>query len=187
MSRLEDLDAYLTREMPEADADALEEALFDAPDDGDLAFFDRLMRDGRSLAAHGTFDMGVLPAKLDELRAQGHTVQVLDIGLPGQPQQTIFMSRDADFIVTKLHLGRTDIAVVDVEILLVEHNVTKTMKDVRVDQTDGIIYGLCERPLAHLALAAAGTTLAKVRRVDGARDVIGEWRVAGQLAAQSAI
>lgn len=183
MTRLHDLDAYLTREMPDAEADALEEALFDAPDDGDLAFFDRLARDGARLASHGTFDMGVLPSKIDELRAQGHTVQILDVGLPGQPQQTIHMSRDADFIVTKLHLGRTDIARVDVEVLLLEHNVTKTMKDVMVDQSDGTIYGLCERPLAHLALAAAATTLAKVRRVDGARDVIGEWRIAGQLAA----
>jgi hypothetical protein len=182
MTRLKDLDAYLTREMPDAEADALEEALFDAPDDGDLAFFDRIARDGALLAAHGTFDIGVLPSKLDELRAKGHTLQVLDIGLPGQPQQTIHMSRDAEFIVTKLHLGRTDLARVDVEIVILEHNVTKTMKDVLVDQTDGTIYGLCERPLAHLALAAARTTLAKVRRVDGNRDVIGEWQVAGQLA-----
>lgn len=183
MTRLEDLDAYLTREMPDAEADALEEALFDSPDDADLAFLDRLARDGKRLVEHGTFDMGVLPAKIDELRARGHTVQVLDVGLPGQPQQTIFMSRDAEFIVTKLHLGRTDIARVDVEILLVEHNVSKTIKDVIVDQTDGVIYGLCERPLAHLALGAGGTSVAKVRRVDGARDVLGEWRIIGQLAA----
>lgn len=181
MSRLRDLDAYLTREMSDADADALEEALFDAPDDGDLAFFDRLMRDGRRLAAHGTFDIGISKDKLDELIAQGHTVQVLDAGPPGQPQRTLVLSRDSEFILTRLELGRKDIARVDVEIVILEHNVSKTMKDVFVDQTDGVIYGLCERPLAHLALAA-GPTIAKVRRTDGARDVLGEWKVVGQLA-----
>ncbi|HUS30902.1 MAG TPA: hypothetical protein VMZ53_20470 [Kofleriaceae bacterium] len=181
MSRLQDLDAYLTREMSDADADALEEAMFDAPDDADLAFFDRLMRHGRRLVEHGTFEMGVLQSKIDELITKGHTVQVLDAGPAGQPQQTLVLSRDAEFIVTKLHLGRTDIARVDVEITIVEHDVTKTIKDVLVDPSDGIIYGLCERPLAHLALGA-GAAHTKVRRVDGARDVLGEWHTVGQLA-----
>ena len=181
MSRLHDLDAYVTREMDDAGADALEKALFDAPDDADLAFIDRLMRDGRRLAEHGTFDMGVLHGKINELVAKGHTVQLLDAGPPGGPEHTLVLSRDAEFIVTKLHLGRTDLARVDVEITIVEHQITKTIKDVLVDQSEGVIYGLCERPLAHLALGA-GLTHTKVRRVDGAREVIGEWRVVGQLA-----
>ncbi|HSD90136.1 MAG TPA: hypothetical protein VLB44_21545 [Kofleriaceae bacterium] len=181
MRRLHELDAYLTGELDESAADALEEAMFDAPDDGDVAFFDRLMHHGPRLAAHGTFDMGVTREHLDRLAAEGHTVQILDAGPPGQASKTLVLSRDAEMIVTKLPLGRTDIPRVDVEITIIEHQVTKTIKDVFVDPTDGVIYGLCERPLAHLALAA-GATHTKIRRTTGARDVIAEWHLVGQLA-----
>jgi hypothetical protein len=181
VKRLHDLDAYLTGELDESAADALEEAMFDAPDDGDLAVFDRLMKLGPQLAAHGTFDMGVTREHLDKLAADGHTVQLLDAGPPGQPRKTLVLSRDAEMIVTRLPLGRTDVARVDIEITILAHQVTKTIKDVFVDPHDGVIYGLCERPLAHLALAA-GPTHTKIRRTTGARDVIAEWHLVGQLA-----
>ena len=55
VSRLLELDAYVTGEM--ADVDAFEEAMFDAPDDPDLTFLDNVQRHGARLAEHGTFDM----------------------------------------------------------------------------------------------------------------------------------
>ena len=60
------------------------------------------------------------------------------------------------------------------EIQVVEHGISKTIKDARVDQSDGIIYAMCERPLAEIAFSA-GRTIARVRRRDGAREVLGEW------------
>jgi hypothetical protein len=172
VTRLSDLDAYVTGEMTDADADAFEEALFDAPDDADVALVDRLSRHGAQLVAHGTFDIGVTRTYVDSLVAAGHIVQVLDIGPPGRG--TIALDRDAELVVTKLHLGRTDVERVDVEITVVDHGVTKVIKDVLVDPSDGIVYGMCERPLAEIAFGA-GRTITRVRRSEGARDVLGQW------------
>ena len=175
MTRLDKLDAYVTREMSDADADAFEEALFDAPDDADVGFVDRLARHGRILAEHGTFDMGVTRAHVDSLIAAGHKIHVFDAGPPSAG--TVTFDRSAEFMLTLLRLGRTDLARVDIEITVTQYNVTKTIKDVIVDPADGTIYGLCERPLAELAFGA-GPSVTKVRRVDGARDVIAEWHLA---------
>lgn len=175
MSRLLELDAYVTGELSDADADALEEAMFDAPDDADLAFTDRLVRHGATLAEHGTFDVGVTRAHIDALIAAGHKVQVTDFGPAGSG--TFALAPDADLIATRILLGRTDMERVDVEFLIVEHDVAKLLKDVLVDPTDGAMYGLCERPLAELAFGA-GRTIVTVRRRDGARDVLGTWDIA---------
>jgi hypothetical protein len=174
VSRFEELDAYVTREMSDADAEAFEEALFDAPDDPDLVLLDRIARHGAKLAEHGTFDIGVPAEHIQKLIDQGYTVHVFDAGLPSTGVVTI--NREADFIVTKLDLGRTDLERVDVELTVVDYNVTKTIKDVLVDPT-GVVYGLCERPLAELAWSAGGKTITKVRRTDGARDVVGVWHL----------
>jgi hypothetical protein len=173
VSRLQQLDAYLTGELPDADTDAFEEAMFDAPDDPDLAFLDRVSRHGARLAQHGTFDMGVTRAQVDLLIDAGHKVQVIDAGPPGATGAWT-MDADSQLIVTKLQLGRSDLERVDVEIELLDYNVTKTIKDVLVDRTEGVIYGLCERPLAQMAFGA-GRTIARVRRCEGARDVVAEW------------
>ncbi|HEX5060320.1 MAG TPA: hypothetical protein VFV99_13220 [Kofleriaceae bacterium] len=172
MTRLYELDAYLTGELNEGEADALEEAMFGAPDDPDLLFLDRIARHGAQLAEHGTFDIGVPRAHIDTLVAAGHKVQMFDPGPPGKGHSLI-LDDDAEFVVTMLAIGRNDIERVDVEINLIDYNATKTIKDVTVDR-DGIVYGLCERPLAKLAFGA-GRTVANVRRTDGARDVIATW------------
>lgn len=166
MSRLLDLDAYVTGEL--ADADAFEDALFEAPDDPDLAFFDRLRQHGAKLVAHGTFDMGVRRGDLDALRAAGHTIHVVDVGPPGT--YTVQFASEGELVVTQLHLGRTDIERVDVDITIVDHGMTKTIRDGLVD-TDGIMYGLCERPLAELAFNA-GRTRIDVRH---GGTVIAQW------------
>lgn len=174
MSRLDELDAYLTREMSDADAEAFEEALFDAPDDPDVTLLDRIARHGAKLIAHGTFDIGVTAEHVQSLIEAGHAVHVFDAGLPSTG--TVTIDRQAEFVVTKLHLGRTDLERVDVEVTVVDYNVTKTIKDVFVDPS-GVVYGLCERPLAELAWSAGGKTLTTVRRSDGARDVVGVWHL----------
>jgi hypothetical protein len=114
-------------------------------------------------------------AHVEALIAAGHSMCVVDAGPPGTG--TIRIDHDSDLVVTKLHLGRTALARVDLEVTVLAHDVTKVMKDVLVDPNDGIIYGLCERPLAELAYGA-GRTLTRVRRPDGAREVIAEWDLA---------
>jgi hypothetical protein len=170
VSRLLEIDAYLSGELGEAEADALEDALFAAPEDPDLEFLDRLHRHATRLAAHGTYDMGTTRAQIDALRAAGHTIQLVDIGPPGH--HTVQFDRESELLATALHLGRTDLEKVDVELTVLDYNVTKTIRDGRVDK-DGIIYGLCERPLAELAFNA-GPTLVRVLHGD---TVIGTWHL----------
>lgn len=183
MKRLHDLDAYLTGELTGAAADALEEAMFDAPDDADLAFFDRLARDGSILAAHGTFDMGVTRAHIDDLRRQGLAVQLLECGSAGADERTLLLDPTAQLIGTRLLLGRTDLERVDVELTLEAFDATKTIKDVFVDRSDGAIYGLCERALAETAWGM-GITRVRVRERDGGRALVGEWTFRGEIAAR---
>jgi hypothetical protein len=178
LKRILDIDAYLTGELSGAGEDAFEEALFDAPDDPDLAILDRIARHGTKLAAHGTFDMGVPKSHVDKLIVDGHIVQICDAGPPGAVAFTI--RKDAELVVTCLPLGRTDHERVDVDVTLIELDVTKTIKDVMVDPGDGTVYGLCERPLAELAFGHEA--IVRVRENHGRRAVLAEWHLVGNVA-----
>jgi hypothetical protein len=167
---LHELDAYLTGE--HANPDAVEDAMFDAPDDPDLALFDRIVRHGSTLVDHGTWDMGCLPEHLDTLRARGYKVQ-LEERWPGVVR--VDVDATADFVCTKLHVGRTDLERVDVEFVMSAFGVTKTIRDVLVDQRDGTIYGLCERPLALIAYGSPGTTRTTIRERGGERRILAEY------------
>ncbi len=170
MKRLHELDAYLTGELDEAAADALEDAMFAAPDDGDLAFFDILTRRGAILDEHGTFEVGMLREQVEALAAR-YRVQIQS-SAPGKATASI--ADDTELYCTKLLIGRTDLERVDVDIHIAKYDVSKTMRDVLVDQREGAIYGMCERPLAMIAYGA-GRAIVKVRERGGERRVIGEW------------
>lgn len=174
MKRLHDVDAYVTGEMPEgAAADAFEQALFDAPDDRDVAFLDRVARHGRQLADHRTFYCGLSRADLDGLIAAGHEVQLLSVSMPGSTTP-VTMSPSATLFATRLMVPEQGLHYVDVEVAMSDHGgASKTIKDVLVD-TDGSLYGLCERPLAMIAYGS-GRVTARVRRRDGAKDVLAEY------------
>jgi hypothetical protein len=179
MTRLHDLDAYVTGELADGPAlDALEEALFDAPDDPDLVFLDTVARLGAVLAHDGTFDMGVLRSHIDTLRARGESMSVTEIGPPGTYH--IEFPRGSRLVCTVLALGLPDVARVDTEMILVEHgNALKSIRDCVVDP-DGNIYALCERPLFEMSLGA-GRTHVKVYR-HGKRELLAEWDITGSLA-----
>jgi hypothetical protein len=171
---VKDLDAYLTGE--HADPDAFEDAMFAAPDDPDLAFFDRIARHGARLVEHKTYDMGCSPEDVDALIAKGHRIQI-DEHWPGA-RATVTLDPDAEMLCTKLHIGRTDLERVDVEIEVLAHHVSKTIRDALVDQRRGMLCGLCERPLAEIAFTA-GPTRVKVRERGGERRVIAEYNFNG--------
>jgi hypothetical protein len=172
-----DLDAYVTGELAGAAADAFEDEMFAQPDNPDLTILDRIAYHGAQLVEHGTWDIGATRDQVDRLIAAGHIVQVSEIGPPGRHE--LLIRHDAEFVVTVLPIETTAHALVDVELTLVAHDVTKTIKDVRV-QPDGKLYGLCERPLAELAFG--NDTIVRVRENHGARTQIGEWRLIGNLA-----
>ena len=173
MTRLHDLDAYVTGEMSDADAEGFEEALFDAPDDPDVALLDRIARHGAKLVEHGTYEIGTTQAHIDALIAAGHKVHLFDAGPPGTATVPMFAA-DVELVVSTLRFGRTDLERVDVELNIVDHGVTKTIKDSLIDPSDGSLHGLCERPLAELAFRA-GRVIVNVRRRDGAREVLATW------------
>jgi hypothetical protein len=179
VSRLKELDAYLSGELDDAAADALEEAMFDAPDDDDIAFVDLLATNGSKLVRDYAFDMSITNAQIDHLIAQGKRVSISEAGPPGK--YTFLTTRDTELMVTRILLDRPDLDYVDVEVYVVEHDVTKVMRDIAVNKTDGSIQGICERPLFELAMMA-GPTITKVRAKDAARTVIGEWHLDGRYA-----
>ena len=156
---------------------ALEESMFDAPDDPDVEFLDRLTRHGYTLADHGTFDMGVSRAHLDALRARGIKLQVIEAGPPNSTVEVLKMDRTSDLIATHLPLGRPDLRHVDVEMYLEAFDATKTIKDATVD-TDGHLYGLCERALAEMAWGK-GKTRVRIRERDGNHALLAEWNFLG--------
>lgn len=174
MKRLHEVDAYLTGELPDgAAADAFEEALFDAPDDPEVTFLDRLARHGRQLADHHTFYCGLSRAQLDDLIAAGHEVQLLTVSMPGSTT-SVTISPTVELFATQLMVPEQGLRYVDVEVAMIDHGgATKTIKDVVVD-SDGSLYGLCERPLAMIAYGS-GRVTARVRRRDGAKDVLAEY------------
>jgi hypothetical protein len=159
--------------MSDADADAFEEALFDAPDDADLALLDRIARHGATLVEHGSYEMGTTREHIDALIAAGHKVHIFDAGPPGTSTVPTF-GADVEFVVSTLRFGRTDLERVDVELNIVDHGVQKTVKDALVDRSDGSLHGLCERPLAEMAFRA-GRVIINVRKRDGARDILATW------------
>lgn len=181
MSRLDELARYVAGELD--DADAFEEALFDAPDDPELAFVDAVARLGAKLVDDGTFDMGTTRAEVEALRTRGKSIELVDLGPPNGEGavRTQIMGRGTDLVCTVLRLGRTDVPFVDTEIEVVALGVTKTIRGGIVDPTDGHLYALCERPLAELT-AAAGRSIVRVRRADGDRELLATWDVATALA-----
>jgi hypothetical protein len=178
MKRLHDLDAYVTGELVGDSADAFEEALFGAPDDPDVAIVDRIARHGAILAEHGTFDIGVLRSQIDTLLAEGRIIQICDAGPPGPGAFTI--RKDAEFVAVRLPLGRTDHARVDVDITIVKYDVTKTIADILVDPSEGTVYGLCARALAHQGFGHE--TIVRVHGRDGGRPLLAEWHLVGNVA-----
>lgn len=183
MSRLLDLDAYVTGELADgAAADALEEAMFADPDDPDLAFLDVMSRLGLELVAHKTFHMGVTRAELDELIARGDKIHMSESGPPNLAEpRTMTLSKSADRIVSRLDARLFGHDRVDLELILLEHdNVTKVVRDAVVDPTDGAVYGLCERPLAMIGYTA-GRVRTRLLRRDGAKEVLAQWDFVGQL------
>jgi hypothetical protein len=192
MSRLLELDAYLTGDLADgAAADALEEAMFANPDDPDLAFFDVLNRLGLELADHKTFHMGVTRAELDELIARGDKIHISESGPPNLDvsaaldervaPRPMTVSKSADRIVSRLDARLFGHERVDIEMILFDHDsVSKVIRDAIVDPEDGSIYALCEQPLAMIGVSV-GHARTRVLRRDGAKEVLAQWDFFGQL------
>jgi hypothetical protein len=149
VSGLDRIDDYVSGLLSDVDADYLEEELFAAPDDPDLAMVDGFARLAAYLVPRGTYDMGMTRAQVDTLEQAGRRVQFIDVGPPGAV--SIRLRRDAEMIVIRYDVQLHGVDRIDVELTVPSHGISKTMRDVRVDPADGAIYGACEAALAFTA------------------------------------
>lgn len=152
----EALDAYQTGEMPDAEANLFEEALFAAAAADTAAearLVDRLSSIGQFLALRGGWDIGSSRARVDELIAAGLRVQMLypRPGEPGQPLRIPKIDDDAEIVVTHVDIDVRGYDSVDVIVEKPDGTQLKTFRDIGFDPTDGSVYALCEAPLARIS------------------------------------
>ncbi|HEU4734865.1 MAG TPA: hypothetical protein VFT22_43535 [Kofleriaceae bacterium] len=178
MTRLEEIAAYLGGELDSASDAAFEEAMFEAPEDPELAFVDRLARVGSYLVARNTFHAGLRRDELDALLASGRRVQVMDFGDGGRTP--VRMDDDAELIV--MRMGLPDAAgelgeLVDVEMSVPALGIVKRVKDVRVSVGERVIWGICERPLFEAAYALGHHVSRVIVCRDGTEHVVAEYEI----------
>lgn len=155
----EALDAYQSGEMSDADAAGFEEELFVSAAAGNAAeadFVDRLSRIGRFLSGRGGFDIGSTRARVDQLLAAGHRVQMLAAGeenLVGGVFQLPRIADDAEIVVTHLPLDLRGWDSVDVVVEKADGTVLKRFREIGWDPNDGTVYAVCEAPLARISAA----------------------------------
>lgn len=186
MSRLLDLDAYATGEMPDgAAADALEEALFDAPDDVDVNVLDRIALHGKILVAHGTFDMGLTHEELQARLDRGDSIHVAHAGAfnAGDAEPRVCtVSASKDFTCTVFETGLVGHDRIDVEVDMIELGMSKMIRDALVCPATGHVYALCERALATFAFGAGKARVRAFQR-GGSKELLGEYFLVGLVVA----
>jgi hypothetical protein len=174
----ETLDAYLSGEMPEADALGFEAELFAAAETGaasEAVFVDQVSRIGRYLIGHCGFDIGSGRAQVDALIAQGLRVQLLTAGpetLVGKVYQLPKISDDAQIVVTHFPLDLRGHDSVDVVVEKPDGTLLKRFREVGWDPEDGTVYAVCEAPLARIWAAAGLVRSTVLGKRDGQEHVI---------------
>lgn len=180
MKDLERLDAYLTGETQDPDAEAFEDELFARAASGEaseLVFLDGLTAAVRDLVQRGTYHLYLTAAEVDRLRASGAKVQLIDI-LDSPEKQQYELARDVDFLVARYPIDLRGVRSLDVEVYLGDR-LSKVMKDVRFDPADGAAYFCCEGDLARQTVGFPtrskffATTAAGERRLVAELDTIG--------------
>lgn len=178
----EALDAYQAGVMPDAEAAAFEEELFAAAAGGtadEAELVDRLSLIGRYLAPRGGWDMGSSRARVDELIAAGHRVQLLvpQPGPPGQPLVVPRIDDDAELVATHVAIDVRGYDSVDVVIEKPDGTPLKTFRDIGFDPTDGSVYALCEAPLARISAQQKHICSRVIGTRDGAQHLIASFEI----------
>jgi hypothetical protein len=171
------VDDYVSGHMDDGAAAAFEEALFDAAGDADAAFVDNLARLSALFAQAGGFDGGGTRAQVDQLRAAGLAVHVIELGSGG-----VFQIRDWDagtqIVVARLGVDVRGYDAVDVECETPDGRPIKTFREVTCDPTDGALYAVCQERLARLAFARRPPFISRVVGTrGGAREIVAVYDV----------
>ena len=150
----EALEAYLSGEMPDAEAGSFEDALFASAAAGtaeDANFADRIALLGRFLLPRGGFDIGSSRVRVDELIAAGLRVQIID----PEPAAVVNLPPvrdDVDIVVTHFRIDIRGYDSVDVIVEKLDGTEIKTFREIGHDPNDGTVYAVCEAPLARISL-----------------------------------
>jgi len=177
----EALDAYLSGEMPDADARGFEEELFAAADQGtatEAAFVDHVSRLGRYLVGHCGFDIGSTRAQVEELLAKGLRVQMLAAGsanLVGNVYHLPKVDEDAQIVITHVPLDVRGYDSIDVIVAKPDGTELKRFREVGWDPEDGTMFAVCEGTLARLAARAGHVRSTVLGKRGGEEHVIAEF------------
>ena len=150
----ETLDAYLSGEMPDAEAEPFEEALFDSAAHGqadEADFVERVALIGRYLLPRGGFDMGSARSRVDQLLAEGVRLQFISPE-PGPVIHLPPIDADAEIVVTHMRVDVRGYDSVDVRVEKPDGTELKTFRDIGWDPNDGTVYAVCEAPLARISM-----------------------------------
>jgi len=164
------LDDYTSGLMPDAEADAFEEALFASAARGaapEAEFTERLRRNVEWINQRGPFKVGNTRAEIDAVRASGFNVAFVDLGEGTHPVDIPALAPDLELFTYRLGVDLRGYEDVDVVIETPSGKYIKTFRDVAYDPTDGALYGMCEAPLARISFGA-GTIISKVMAGHGA-------------------
>jgi hypothetical protein len=148
----EALDAYLNGQMPESEAAAFEEQLFEGAASGqahEAEFVDHLARLGTYLIPRCGFDIGSSRAQVDQLIAAGFRVQIIE---PNPEDLRIEAIRDdVEIVATHIPIDVRGYDSVDVTTTKPDGTELKTFRDIGWDPNDGTVYAVCLAPLARIS------------------------------------
>ena len=156
----EALDAYQSGEMSDAEAASFEEGLFAAAAAGseeaaaaEAHFVDRVSLIGKYLTPRGGWDFGSSRARIDQLIADGHRVQVLEPlpSPPGGPFLIPPIDDDAEIVATYIPIDVRGYDTVRVIVEKPDGTELKVFRDIGFDPNDGSVYAVCEAPLARIS------------------------------------
>jgi len=171
------LDDYVSGALPEAEALAYEAELFERAASGvapEALFVDRLALLGRFLQGRTGLDNGSTRAQVDALVRRGFRVHSIDLGSGGRVEISPWPD-DIEIVVTRLAVDARGFDQVQVECHTLGGQLVKTFLDVQCDPEDGVLYAVCEAPLARLS-TLAGPIVATVTGVrSGQRELIGSF------------
>jgi len=164
------LDDYTSGVMPDAEADAFEQALFaraarcEAPE---ADFVERLRRASAWLAKRGGFRVGITRAEVDALLASNPRTLFLDLRSGDTPAEIPPLPAGLEFVTYRIGVDLRGAESVDIVVETPEGEAIKTFRDVSYDPTDGALYGVCEAQLAEISFRR-GTIISKIMAGHGA-------------------
>ncbi|MBX5480449.1 MAG: hypothetical protein IRZ16_01175 [Myxococcaceae bacterium] len=176
---LEQLDDYVSRAMSDADAEAFEEALFDAAATGDapeLRFVDALRRGLGDLARRGTIHITLLLSEAEQFqRTSPMRVRMVDLDdYQGDPFDDVAA---IDIGLVRYNVPLEGVKRVDVEFGTERTPTLYTIPEVRFDAANNCVVMCCEAELMMATLRA--NAIVRLFAVDGdERRLLREFRPA---------